>query len=113
MGLDADRHAGPLGERDGCLEHPRRGRSWRWRSHSSSLRLPPKTRTSGHSQSLASSRKRLSSAPGSSPVSRIELSTAMMGRPTAATVCLTVARALAGIDGSISSPSMSRSSMPW
>ena len=31
-----------------------------------------------------------------SPVSLIELSTATMGRPTAATVCLTVARALAG-----------------
>ena len=46
-------------------------------------------------------------------VTGIELSTAMMGRPAAATVCLTVARALAGIDGSISSPSMSRSSMPW
>jgi hypothetical protein len=46
------------------------------------------------------------------PVSRIELSTAAIGSPAVAAVRLISARAAAGIDGSISSPSMSRSSTP-
>ena len=64
------------------------------------------------SQSLASSRNAAQLGSGSSPVSRIELSTATIGRPPWATVRLTWARAAACIDGSISSPSISRSSTP-
>jgi hypothetical protein len=42
----------------------------------------------------------------------MELSTATIGSPAAAAARLTSARAAAGIDGSISSPSMRRSSTP-
>src|ERR1700733_2061113 len=94
----------------GGLAHAARGCSWR--SAWSAASAPPNTRTSGDSQSLASSRNWRSSGPGSSPVRRIELSTATTGSPAAVTVRLTCARAGAGILGSMSSPSMSRSSTP-
>ena len=83
MGLDPDGDTEPLGQRDARLEHPRRGPELLLAGRRVAGRsAPPKTRTSGaDSQSLASSRNRRSSGPGSSSVRRIELSTATTGRP--------------------------------
>ena len=112
MRLDADGDAEPGGQRHGLLEDPRRGpepvlarrgRVERAAEHPHQRGLP----VAGQLEEPAQRRDR-----DLSPVRRIELSTATTGSPAAVRVRPTCARRAAGMAGSMSSPSMSRSSIP-